>query len=136
HKRRVAEVLLDVCLVAAAYYSAYRLRFENQSWGANFPYFIESFPLAVGIQIVALFAVGAYRGVWRHFGLMDAVVLAKGVLSGTVSITVALVVLYRFHSFSRAVLVIYAALLMLLLAGSRASFRLIGEFISRRSERG
>ena len=29
HKRRVAEVLLDFCLVAMCYYAAYRLRFED-----------------------------------------------------------------------------------------------------------
>ena len=49
--------------------------------GNNFEYFMKSFPLAIGIQIVALFALRSYRGVWRHFGLMDAVVLAKGVLT-------------------------------------------------------
>jgi UDP-GlcNAc:undecaprenyl-phosphate GlcNAc-1-phosphate transferase len=40
--------------------------------------------------------------------------------------------LYRFQNYSRAVFVIYAALLMLLLAGSRASFRLVSEFVLRR----
>jgi UDP-GlcNAc:undecaprenyl-phosphate GlcNAc-1-phosphate transferase len=45
-------------------------------------------------------------------------------------------VLYRFESFSRAVFVIDAALLMLLLSSSRASFRLVAEFILRRSSSG
>ena len=29
YKRRVAEVLLDFCLITASYYTAYRLRFED-----------------------------------------------------------------------------------------------------------
>jgi UDP-GlcNAc:undecaprenyl-phosphate GlcNAc-1-phosphate transferase len=79
-----------------------------------------------------LFLIGAYRGVWRYFSLMDGVVLAKGVLLGTLTIVCVIVYLSRFEAYSRAVFVIYAALLFILLAGSRASFRLIDEFVRRR----
>jgi UDP-GlcNAc:undecaprenyl-phosphate GlcNAc-1-phosphate transferase len=63
---------------------------------------------------------------------MDGVAFAKGVTAGTLSLIVAIVYLYRFENYSRGVFVIYGALLMLLLCGSRASFRLIGEFARRR----
>jgi UDP-GlcNAc:undecaprenyl-phosphate GlcNAc-1-phosphate transferase len=86
----------------------------------------------VGLQISALFIVGGYRGVWRYFGLMDGVVFAKGVLLGTAATVVAIVYLFRFENYSRGVFIIYAALLMLALSGSRASFRLISEFVKRR----
>ncbi|RPI53693.1 MAG: glycosyl transferase, partial [Acidobacteria bacterium] len=136
HKRRVAEVLLDVCLVSISYYTAYRLRFEGSGWTTAFPQFIASLPIVLGVQIVALFVVGTYRGVWRHFGLMDGVVLARGVVLGTLTSVSIIVYLYRFADYSRAVFVIHAALLMLLLTGTRASFRLIGEFILRRRHEG
>jgi UDP-GlcNAc:undecaprenyl-phosphate GlcNAc-1-phosphate transferase len=136
HKRRVAEVMLDLCLVSISYYAAYRLRFEGTQWSRSFPQFITSLPLVLGVQMVALFVVGAYRGVWRHFGLMDGVVLARGVGLGTLISVCVIVYAYRFANYSRAVFVIYAALLMLLLTGSRASFRLIGEFIRRRRHGG
>ena len=132
YKRRIAEVLLDVCLVSIAYYSAWRLRFEGGEWTAYFPKMLESFPLALALQMVALFAFGAYRGAWRYFGLMDGVTFAKAVAAGVVAVIVAILYLYRFEHYSRGVFVIYAALLMLLLSGSRASFRLIGEFAHRR----
>ena len=35
YKRRVAEVLLDLCLIPLAYYTAYRLRFEGPLYAAN-----------------------------------------------------------------------------------------------------
>ena len=35
YKRRVAEVLLDFCLITIAYYSAYRLRFEGDRFCAR-----------------------------------------------------------------------------------------------------
>ena len=63
---------------------------------------------------------------------MDGVVFAKAIASGTFGLIVTLVYLYQFENYSRAVFVIYAALLMLLLCGSRASFRLIGEYTRRR----
>ena len=136
YKRRVAEVLLDVCLVAIAYYSAYRLRFEGAEFAPFFPSFSQSLPLVVGVQMVTLFAVGAYRGVWRLFGLMDAVTFAKGVFFGTLTSVFLIVYLYRFENYSRGVFVIYGALLLLLLGGSRASFRLISEFAHRRRQGG
>jgi UDP-GlcNAc:undecaprenyl-phosphate/decaprenyl-phosphate GlcNAc-1-phosphate transferase len=132
HKRRVAEVLLDVCLVTVAYYGAWRLRFEGVEWDASVPHLLVSLPVALAIQMVALFVFGAYRGAWRHFGLMDGVAFAKGIVAGTLTIIVALVYLYRFENYSRGVFVVYAAMLMLMLCGSRASFRLIGEFARRR----
>jgi UDP-GlcNAc:undecaprenyl-phosphate GlcNAc-1-phosphate transferase len=136
YKRRVAEVLLDACLVTIAYYSAYRLRFEGPEFGQFFRTFLQSLPLVVGVQMVVLVAVGAYRGVWQYFGLMDAVTFTKGVLLGTLTSVFLIVYLYRFESYSRGVFVIYAALLLLLLGGSRASFRLISEFAHRRRHAG
>jgi UDP-GlcNAc:undecaprenyl-phosphate GlcNAc-1-phosphate transferase len=47
-----------------------------------------------------------------------------------------LLYLYRFQSYSRAVFVIYAALVILALTISRGSFRLVGEFVSRRHATG
>ena len=137
HKRRVAEVLLDLCLIPVAYYSAYHLRFgEADVLLRNYEFFLQSLPIVLACQLMSLFIVGGYRGTWRFFGMMDAVVLAKGVLLGTVSAMMAIVFAYHFESYSRAVFVIYAALLVLLLAGTRASFRLVGEFTARRRSAG
>jgi UDP-GlcNAc:undecaprenyl-phosphate GlcNAc-1-phosphate transferase len=131
YKRRVAEVILDVFLVSIAYYSAWRLRFDGAQWGVHFPEFLRSLPIVLAAQMVMLFLVGAYRGAWRYFGLMDGVVFAKGVLFGTVGIVFAVMYLNRLENYALGVFVIYAALLMLMLGASRASFRLIGEYARR-----
>jgi UDP-GlcNAc:undecaprenyl-phosphate GlcNAc-1-phosphate transferase len=136
YKRRIAEVILDVCLVTIAYYSAYRLRFEGAEFSTFFQSFLQSLPLVVGVQMVTFFAVGAYRGVWRYFGLMDAVTVSKGVLLGTLTSVFLILYLYRFENYSRGVFVIYGALLLLMVGGSRASFRLISEFAHRRRHAG
>jgi UDP-GlcNAc:undecaprenyl-phosphate/decaprenyl-phosphate GlcNAc-1-phosphate transferase len=136
HKRRVAEVLLDLCLTTLAYYTAYRLRFGGTAFAENYPLFLQSLPVVVTCQLLALFAVGGYRGIWHYFGMVDAVVLAEAVALGTVAAQIALLYAYRFQSYSRAAFVIYAAVVLLLLSGSRASFRLLSEFVQRRDARG
>jgi UDP-GlcNAc:undecaprenyl-phosphate GlcNAc-1-phosphate transferase len=136
YKRRVGEVLLDLVLIPTAYYVAYRLRFEGVQFGLNYYLFLESLPVVLASQLLALFVVGGYRGTWRYFGIMDAVVFGKGVLLGTVAAELFILYVYRFESYSRSVFVIDAALLFLLLAATRASFRLVGEYVSRQSTLG
>ncbi|HEV3139327.1 MAG TPA: hypothetical protein VGY57_02360, partial [Vicinamibacterales bacterium] len=132
YKRRVAEVLLDLVLVTVAYYTAYRLRFESpRDYRENFTLFYQSLPLLVGVQMIALVAVGVYKGVWRYFGLMDTVAIAKGALFGTAGSVLALLMMLRFDHYSRTVFAIYAIVLMMLLIASRASFRLIAEALRR-----
>lgn len=136
YRRRVAEVFLDLSLSALAYYAAYRLRFEGAEFSAYFPAFLESLPLIVGVQSVSLYLVGGYRGVWRYFSLMDGVTFVKGVLLGTMVSVFLVVLTFRFDRYSRGVFVIYAALMVLALIGTRASFRLISEFAHRRRPEG
>ena len=131
YKRRVLEVLLDLCLVSLAYYTAYRLRFEGADFNQNFTLFYRSFPLVVAAQMVALVSAGIYRGVWRYFGLVDAMVIGRGVFFGAVSAQLAIMYFLRVEGYSRTVFAIYAVLLAIVLTASRASFRLIGEALQR-----
>jgi FlaA1/EpsC-like NDP-sugar epimerase len=64
--------------------------------------------------------------------MMDAVVFAKGVVIGTVAAQMLILYAYRFESYSRTVFIIYAGVLLLLLCGTRGSFRLVGEYVLRR----
>jgi UDP-GlcNAc:undecaprenyl-phosphate GlcNAc-1-phosphate transferase len=131
YRRRLVEMLLDAQIVSVAYYGAYRLRFEGAEYTANVDTFIASFPIVLGTQMVALFVVGAYRGLWRYFGLTDGVMLAKGVLFGAAGAVGGLAVMYRFEGYSPGVFLIYGMLALLLLIASRASFRLIAEYLHR-----
>jgi UDP-GlcNAc:undecaprenyl-phosphate GlcNAc-1-phosphate transferase len=130
-KRRVAEIVLDLCLVSIAYYAAYRLRFEGAEFGPHFPEFLRSLPIVLAAQLLALFAAGIYRGVWRYFGLMDTVAVVNGVLIGTLAAELVTQYVFRAESYSRTVFVIDAFVLAVLLTASRMSFRLIGEALHR-----
>jgi UDP-GlcNAc:undecaprenyl-phosphate/decaprenyl-phosphate GlcNAc-1-phosphate transferase len=137
YKRRVAEVVLDFCLVVMCYYAAYRMRFEDPvEFMVNFETFTRSLPVIVASQMVAFFIVGVYRGVWRHFGMMDTLTVARGVFFGAVGALLVILGVYRFFAYSRTVFAIYAILLLMAVTLSRASFRLVGEFIRRQRESG
>src|SRR6185436_19207973 len=131
YKRRVAEVLLDLCLVTIAYYSAYRLRFEGIEFGPAFQAFYRSLPLMLAAQMLALFGVGIYRRVWRYFGLTDTVVVVKAVFIGTVAGNLIVLYIFGAENYSRTVFVIDAILLAVLLTVSRASFNLMAELLHR-----
>jgi UDP-GlcNAc:undecaprenyl-phosphate GlcNAc-1-phosphate transferase len=136
HKRRVAEVLLDFCLITFCYYAAYRLRFEDPNeFLLNFDRFTRSLPIVVAAQMIAFFVVGVYRGVWRHFGMTDAMVVARGVFFGTIGAELFILYVYHFFAYSRAVFIVYAVLLLSAVTLSRASFRLLGEFAQRQRQR-
>jgi UDP-GlcNAc:undecaprenyl-phosphate GlcNAc-1-phosphate transferase len=137
YKRRVAEVLLDFCLVALCYYVAYRLRFEDpEAFMKNFATFTRSLPVVLAVQLTAFFVVGVYRGVWRHFGMMDALVVGRGVVFGAVGAQLVILYVYHFFAYSRTVFVIYAVLLLITMMLTRASFRLVGEFVQRQRQSG
>lgn len=135
-RRRIVEVILDLCLVSVAYYGAYRLRFEGMQYAPNYVYFLQSFPVVLGTQMVALFVVGSYRGTWKYFGLADGVTFAQGVFLGAVTAQALILYLYDFEGYSQGVFVVYGMLLVLMLVGSRASFRLISEFAQRQRQGG
>jgi len=137
YRRRVAEVLLDFVLVTVSYYAAYRLKFDYIEFAGKFTYFTRSLPIVMAVQLASFFAVGVYQGVWRHFSASDAVTVVRGTLVGTLAS--ALIFLYMFQAddnYSGTVLIIYAIVVVLMVTGSRASFRVISELLQRRRHTG
>ncbi|HUF05631.1 MAG TPA: hypothetical protein VMM38_15835 [Aridibacter sp.] len=129
HKRRVFEVLLDSVLITLAYYFSYVLLFGSFEQTANWDLFIETLPLLIVIKLAAFLVVGVYRGIWRYTSVSDLVTFTKGVVLGSVGSVLAILLLYRFRNFSRAVFVVDGLLLLAALAGSRMAFRLIRQML-------
>jgi FlaA1/EpsC-like NDP-sugar epimerase len=88
------------------------------------------------VQLAAFFAVGVYQGVWRHFSASDAMTIAKGVLGGTIVSELIIIYMFRGQYYSPTVFVIYAIVLVLMITGSRASFRVISDALQRRRQTG
>lgn len=122
YPRQVFTIAIDMVLVIAAYYSAYLLRFEGDV-AAQAQFFSKSVPLVVFCHVVAFMVARTYQGIWRYTGLPDLMRLGQAVLGGTALSALAVLLLYRFDGYSRAVFLIHAILLLMLIGLSRVSFR-------------
>ena len=132
YQNRMLEVLLDLALMAVAYYAAFRLRFSGEAFAQFFPYFATSFPLVLACQLAGLALAGKYRQIWRTFGATELVGIVKGIAFGFAGSALLMLYMYGFVGFSRLVFVIDAAALMFLLVGSRLLVTSLDEYLRAR----
>jgi UDP-GlcNAc:undecaprenyl-phosphate GlcNAc-1-phosphate transferase len=133
--RQAGAFVLDLLLVALAYYTAFRLRFE-QTFAAEEPLFVQSLPIVVAAKMVAFAVMRTYQGLWRHTSLADLVRLAKAVALGGVLAVLGILAIFRFYQYSRALFVLDGVLLFLFLGGSRVTARLMAEGLRPRGAAG
>lgn len=129
HKRRIFEVFLDGFLITLSYYGAFLLLFGSFERTSDWDLFLKTLPLLVLIKLASFLIVGVYRGLWRYTSVGDLITFTKGVGLGSVLSVLAILVLYRFQYFSRAVFVVDALLLLLAVIGSRMAFRLFRQIL-------
>ena len=130
-----AQVMLDLVLIVACYYFAYRLRFEGQTLEHFLPYFTASLPVVLGCKLASLYGSGLYQRSWGTFSLRDMAVVLRGVLTGSVLSVLAAAYFYRFEGFSRVVFIMDALLLTVAIVATRASFRSMSLVAASRSKR-
>ena len=118
--------LLDAFLVVLAWWVAFWIRFN-----LDIPAEFEALAVGSGLAMMACYAVGlgatkVYRQVWRYIGLPELRQLALGVLLSSVLTTIAILML-RFPSFPRSVLLLHPLIALVLLAAVRAGWRTLTE---------
>lgn len=129
YKRRVFEVFLDALLITLSYYGAYILRFGSFEQSGNWDLFIKTVPILIILKLGAFLIVGVYRGLWRYTSVGDLITFSKGILLGSFLSVLAILLLYRFQNFSRAVFVVDGIVLLFAIVGSRMAFRLFRQFL-------
>jgi UDP-GlcNAc:undecaprenyl-phosphate GlcNAc-1-phosphate transferase len=125
--RGTSLVLLDLVLIVLAYLGAYLIFFEGRIPAADHVRLLESLPVVIISQSVFFYAFRLYQGFWRYFGVGDLLAVLKAVTAGSVVSVLLVVVFFRFRFYSRAVFVIDAMLLFLLISGTRFMFRALRE---------
>src|SRR6266568_3753483 len=130
-----AAVLLDVVLVAVAYYGAFRLKFEG---GAAPPGYMDAYQATLGfviaLKVIVFASFGMYRGAWRYTSMVD---LYRTLVAVAVSSTA----LYWYAQWrvptmaTSNVLYIDALLTAAFVLSARLSFRSL-EFVRRRLRQG
>ncbi len=136
HKRRLLEILVDFAIVSGTYVGAHLLRFESGMSGEVQRLVVQSLPVVLVAKVGAFAACGLYRGVWRYLGLSDVITVFKAVTLGSLCSLLALLYLWRFEGYSRAVLVIDWMLTFLAVGGSRVVERLLDEWINAAVQQG
>src|SRR3989454_2639750 len=72
YKRRLATMLLDVVLVAVAYYGAFRLRFEGGFAPAGYmTAYQATLGFVIALKVITFGSFGMYRGAWRYASMVD-----------------------------------------------------------------
>ena len=82
--------------------------------------------------MVAFAMFRTYRGLWRYTSLADLLRLAQAVTFGTVLSVLAVLFIYRFRNYSRALFVLDWLLLLVFAGATRVAFRAFAEIIKPR----
>ena len=121
-------LLHDVTMVGIAWIGAYWLRFNLSQIPEPFnTQAYNALPLVCVLQLVVFILFGVHRGAWRFTSTHDLMTVIKGVIFGAAGIAGAIFLATRLAAVPRAVLPMYAVLLVGLLCGPRLLYRLFRE---------
>jgi len=133
YKRQIILVMLDFCLISFAYYLSYRLRFDSYEFPFYFRVFLHSLPAVIACKFIAFFTMGIYRGFWQYLSTNDVFNYIKASFFATLLSVVAVTFIYRFKDFSKGIFIIDWLLTTGLLLGTRGSFRISLDTMSRKT---
>jgi UDP-GlcNAc:undecaprenyl-phosphate GlcNAc-1-phosphate transferase len=131
YKWATLDVLADSAVVIGSYTAAYLLRYEGELTPYNTALLERSLPILLACRLVSFRVFGLYRKVHEHLGFADVIETAKAIGASSGVFVFVLVVLYRFQDYSRAVLIIDAALTFGLVIGTRTSLGFFQDLFAR-----
>jgi UDP-GlcNAc:undecaprenyl-phosphate GlcNAc-1-phosphate transferase len=127
------EILLDVALIALAYYVGLAVRFRDEArFTAFLPHLMTILPLVVALHIGAVWIAGKYRKPLGWNPGAEGKAILQGCLMGSAAALVAVLYVTRFEGYSRLAFAVSGAFALVLLAGTRFSFHALDEFVRRR----
>ena len=123
YKCRMAEVLLDLVVIPAAYFGAFLLRLDFTIDAGRFDSILSTLPWLIGATYAAFMIARVYSGIWRYAGISDVMRFANGsILAGSFISAIALV---KPLALSGSIALLYVILLFNLLVACRFSFQAI-----------
>lgn len=102
---------------------ALHLRFGNVPVGENSAAFVSSILLFILFAGMSFHAFGMYRGVWRYASMPDLTAIVKAVTIAVLVFMPAMFLINRLEEIPRSVPIIQWLLLVILLGGSRFTYR-------------
>jgi FlaA1/EpsC-like NDP-sugar epimerase len=123
HLINPVQASIDACLLLAAWWIAFWLRFNLDVPEEFVPVAWKSAPWMLLGNFAALMGGRVYRQVWRYVSLAELRRLGLCVAIGG-AVCAALVLMQRYESFPRTVLVLHPLLAIMFLGGARAGWRM------------
>lgn len=143
YKRQFAEVLMDLVFIVIAYQASFLLLFEGNL--AEYHQFNAStLPWVVIVMVSVFWCSGYYRSIWRLIGLADFGRYFRGVMWGTIILGCG----YRLTNLAQlkwwpslprhhiGLLITFSVAALILVVGSRLSFRYFDHWFGRARIRG
>ena len=113
----------DLAACAAAWLLAFWLRFNLEVPEVYQSLALQTLPVAVAVYAALFLGLGLYRGIWRYASLPDLrrILVAVGV--GAVAVPTALLMMQLPLDVPRSVLIMSPIILMMIMGGSRITYR-------------
>ena len=118
--------LFDLLLIGVAWWAAFWLRFNFDIPDEFVLLAIQSTPWILTCFALGLAIARVYRQVWRYIGLPELRQLGWGVFLGAL-FSAAAVLMMRYQSFPRSVLLLHPLVALVLLGAVRAGWRTLAE---------
>jgi len=125
YKRRMLEILLDVAVIAVAYYLAYLIVYGIPLERNSFETYLQSLPVVIVITIAAFILFGVYKGVWRYVGFSDFLRYFGAVVVSFILIIIAIPLIFVDANYDIVLFVLFTLLLFIGLTATRSSFRIL-----------
>ena len=135
HRFPLLTVLMDVALVAIAYYGAYLVRWDTEQLPAELAYFRQTLAMVIVLKLMGLALAGAYAPRFRHYGLADVMGTIRANILGTLLAALVLLLVSRV-GLSRGVLIVDFLLCATLTVVGRVSFRFLDDAREKWSSEG
>ena len=145
-RRRILEIVLDFFLISLAYYLAFLTRYGFMMTETRLSLFLQTLPIALAGSYLAFYLTGVYRGVWRYVGLGDFLRYVRAALASLVIVAAGLFVAFSGEIpaitevlsgsslpdvQSPVLYLLFAVFLLLGLAATRSSFRIMDQIASQ-----
>ena len=135
HRFPLLTVLMDVALVAIAYFGAYLVRWDTEQLPAELAYFRQTLAMVIILKVMGLAAAGAYAPRFRHYSLADVLGTIRANILGTLLAASVLLLVFRV-GLSRGVLIVDFLLCATLTVVGRVSFRFLDDVREKWSSEG
>ena len=135
HRFPLLTVLMDIALVAMAYFGAYLVRWDTEQLPAELAYFRQTLAMVIVLKLMGLAAAGAYSPRFRHYSLADVLGTIRANILGTL-LTASVLLLAFPVGLSRGVVIVDFLLCATLTVVGRVSFRFLDDVKEKWSSEG